>query len=104
MSVCQLHQEEVAVIWDDEAFLLQVASQFTDCRNFLQMRRSCNNISGRSGRDAYEDCGALKVALGSMEVIGGNVEAEEEFVVADVVDIIVDVGRVKVYEVEETDR
>ena len=57
--------------------------------------------SGKRGRDAVEDCGALKVALGSMEDSGGNLE-EEDIVVADVVDIIVDVVKVKVDEVEET--
>ena len=42
------------------------------------------------------------MALGSMEEYGGDVEKEEEFVVADQVIIIVDEDKVKVDEVEET--
>ena len=45
----------------------------------------------------------VEIALGSMEDIGGNDDKQkEEFVVADVVDIIVNVGKVKVDEVEGT--
>ena len=58
-------------------------------------------FSGRIGRDADEDRGALKVALGSMEDNAEEKE-EEDVVIADMVDIIVDEGKVKVDEVEKT--
>ena len=101
MWVCRLHREGIVVVWDDEACKSRVNLRTVE--NCCRYGEVATASSGRSGRDADEDCGALKVALDSMEDIGGNVDEEEaEFVAADVVGILVDVGNVKVDEGEET--
>ena len=79
-----------------------VGVSFRFVKNCSRSEDVATASSAKSGRSTDEDCGALKKTLGSLEDFSGKIEEEEEFVVADVVDITVDVGNVNVDEFEET--
>ena len=88
--------EGAVVFWDDEASVVaSLESIIRTAENCYRCDEVASASSGRSRRDAEEDFGTGQH--------GGNAdEEEEEFVVTDIVNCTVDVGKKKVDGVEET--